>query len=143
MTDLINVEDLVKVYPDGTRAVDGVTFQVTSGEIFGFLGPNGAGKTTAIRVLVTLLQKTSGRALVGGHVYPLAEIRSSLGKEDNRLGRFELGEEQALLPSIAPPPLQQLQGRSRHSGIALLAPCLDPFADQVDQDDFEARRVVG
>jgi len=42
VTDLINVEDLVKVYQDGTRAVDGVTFQVTGGEIFGFLGPNGA-----------------------------------------------------------------------------------------------------
>ncbi|TMK98844.1 MAG: ATP-binding cassette domain-containing protein [Actinobacteria bacterium] len=88
MTDLINVEDLVKVYPDGTRAVDGVTFQVTGGEIFGFLGPNGAGKTTAIRVLVTLLQKTSGRALVGGHDVEKEpeEIRKMIGYAGQFIG---------------------------------------------------------
>lgn len=66
MKPIIEVEDLVKVYPDGTRAVDGVTFDVSEGEIFGFLGPNGAGKTTTIRVLVTLLPKTSGAARVVG-----------------------------------------------------------------------------
>ena len=66
MAELIAVENLVKVYPDGTRAVDDVSFSVAEGEIFGFLGPNGAGKTTTIRILVTLLPKTSGRAVVGG-----------------------------------------------------------------------------
>src|SRR5438093_12138562 len=63
---LIEVENLVKVYPDGTRAVDDVSFQVEAGEIFGFLGPNGAGKTTTIRILVTLLPRTSGNARVAG-----------------------------------------------------------------------------
>ncbi len=67
MSALIQVSDLVKVYPDGTRAVDDVSFEVHEGEIFGFLGPNGAGKTTIIRILVTLLPKTSGSASVGGH----------------------------------------------------------------------------
>ncbi len=67
MTNQIEVGSLVKVYPDGTRAVDDVTFDVEAGELFGFLGPNGAGKTTAIRILVTLLPKTSGIARVGGH----------------------------------------------------------------------------
>jgi ABC-2 type transport system ATP-binding protein len=66
MTHVVEVADLVKVYPDGTRAVDGVSFHVSAGEIFGFLGPNGAGKTTIIRILVTLLPKTSGSAVVGG-----------------------------------------------------------------------------
>ena len=66
MSQLIEVRSLIKVYPDGTRAVDDVSFDVTRGEIFGFLGPNGAGKTTTIRVLVTLLPKTSGEARVGG-----------------------------------------------------------------------------
>ena len=66
MMDLIEVEGLVKVYPDGTRAVDDVSFQVAEGELFGFLGPNGAGKTTTIRILVTLLPKTSGEARVAG-----------------------------------------------------------------------------
>jgi sodium transport system ATP-binding protein len=48
------------------RAVDGLTFAVKSGEIYGLLGPNGAGKTTALRVLAGLLAPTSGRALVMG-----------------------------------------------------------------------------
>src|SRR5918996_398206 len=66
MSDLIEVENLVKVYPDGTKAVDDVSFHVSAGEIYGFLGPNGAGKTTIIRILVTLLPKTSGSARVDG-----------------------------------------------------------------------------
>ena len=62
----VEVEALVKVYPGGTRAVDGVSFTVDDGEFFGFLGPNGAGKTTTIRILATLLRKTQGRARVVG-----------------------------------------------------------------------------
>jgi len=62
----IDVDALAKVYPGGTRAVDGVSFAVEEGEFFGFLGPNGAGKTTTIRILATLLRATSGRAQVAG-----------------------------------------------------------------------------
>ena len=60
----VEVDDLVKVYPGGTRAVDGITFRVAAGEFLGFLGPNGAGKTTTIRILATLLRATSGTARV-------------------------------------------------------------------------------
>ncbi|GMQ85331.1 MAG: daunorubicin resistance protein DrrA family ABC transporter ATP-binding protein [Acidimicrobiia bacterium] len=63
---LIEVTDLVKVFDKDIRAVDGITFHVDEGEVFGFLGPNGAGKTTTIRVLVTLSQATSGTAMVDG-----------------------------------------------------------------------------
>lgn len=63
---MIKVENLTEVYPDGTRAVDGISFTVKEGEFFGFLGPNGAGKTTTIKVLTTLLEKTSGHAAVDG-----------------------------------------------------------------------------
>jgi daunorubicin resistance ABC transporter ATP-binding subunit len=62
----VEVEGLTKVYAGGKRALDDVSFSVERGEIFGFLGPNGSGKTTTVRILVTLLRQTSGRARVGG-----------------------------------------------------------------------------
>jgi ABC-2 type transport system ATP-binding protein len=62
----IEVEELAKVYPGGKTALDGVSFAVDRGEIFGFLGPNGSGKTTMVRILVTLLRATSGAARVSG-----------------------------------------------------------------------------
>jgi len=62
----VQVKDLVEVYADGTRAIDGISFHVQKGEFFGFLGPNGAGKSTTIKVLTTLLRKTSGTVSVAG-----------------------------------------------------------------------------
>jgi ABC-2 type transport system ATP-binding protein len=65
MSNAIDVRSIVKKFGDFT-AVDGVSFAVEEGEIFGLLGPNGAGKSTLIRRLVTLLPPTAGTALVGG-----------------------------------------------------------------------------
>jgi ABC-2 type transport system ATP-binding protein len=66
----IEVEDLVKVFHargrTPVRAVDGLSFAVSAGSIFGLLGPNGAGKTTTLRILTTLMRPTSGRARVAG-----------------------------------------------------------------------------
>ena len=59
----VEVEDLVKRFGTFT-AVDHVTFQARTGEVFGFLGPNGSGKSTTIRILCGLLQPTSGSARV-------------------------------------------------------------------------------
>ena len=64
-TDTISVTNLVKRYGDFT-AVDDISFEVDEGDFFGFLGPNGAGKTTTMRILATLLKKTSGTVLVAG-----------------------------------------------------------------------------
>jgi ABC-2 type transport system ATP-binding protein len=61
----IDVRQIVKRFGDFT-AVDGISFAVEQGEIFGLLGPNGAGKSTLIRMLTTLIPPTSGTALVGG-----------------------------------------------------------------------------
>jgi ABC-2 type transport system ATP-binding protein len=61
----ITVRDLTRRFGDFT-AVDRVSFEVQSGEIFGFLGANGAGKSTTIRMLCGLLRPTSGTAIVGG-----------------------------------------------------------------------------
>src|SRR5574341_8537 len=66
MANSIEAYALVKKFRDLT-AVNGVSFEVEEGEIFGFLGPNGAGKSTTINMLCTLLTVTSGRAMVGGY----------------------------------------------------------------------------
>ena len=63
----IVVESLEKRYPGDVVAVDGVSFEVASGSIFGFLGPNGAGKSTTIKILTTLALPSGGRATVGGY----------------------------------------------------------------------------
>ena len=63
----VEVVDLVKRYGRSTgNAVDGVSFAVAPGEVFGLLGPNGAGKTTTVGVLTTRVRATSGRATVAG-----------------------------------------------------------------------------
>ena len=67
MSNIIDVKDLVLVYSDGTKAVDNISFEVQEGEFFGFLGPNGAGKSTTIKILTTLLRKTSGNVTIAGY----------------------------------------------------------------------------
>jgi len=62
----VEVENLVKRFGDFT-AVDRISFQTRTGEVFGFLGPNGSGKSTTIRILCGLLRPTSGRAIVAGY----------------------------------------------------------------------------
>jgi len=70
----IQVVDIVKRYGNFT-AVDGVSFDVSEGEVFGLLGPNGAGKSTLIRMMTTLLEITSGLAYIDGH-----DVRSEANK---------------------------------------------------------------
>jgi ABC-2 type transport system ATP-binding protein len=93
----IEVRDLVKVYAGNTRAVDGVTFQVAPGELFGFLGPNGAGKTTTIRILATLLRPTAGSARVAGFdvIRQASDVRQRLGlaMQTPTLDAFSTGRE--------------------------------------------------
>ncbi|MDO8635424.1 MAG: ATP-binding cassette domain-containing protein [Dehalococcoidia bacterium] len=65
MTNIIEVKNLVKKYGNFT-AVNNISFNLESGEFFGFLGPNGAGKTTTINILCVLLKATSGTAVING-----------------------------------------------------------------------------
>jgi ABC-2 type transport system ATP-binding protein len=93
----LEVRDLVKVYAGHTRALDGVTFQVAPGELFGFLGPNGAGKTTTIRILATLLRPTAGTARVAGFdvLRQASDVRRRLGlaMQTPTLDAFSTGRE--------------------------------------------------
>src|SRR5215470_7031257 len=76
----IEVASIVKRFGDFT-AVNGVSFDVEEGEIFGLLGPNGAGKSTLIRMMVTLLPPTEGTAIVNGFdiVKQADGVRKSIG----------------------------------------------------------------
>jgi ABC-2 type transport system ATP-binding protein len=76
----IEIDQLTKYY-DGLLAVDGISFNVNKGEVFGFLGPNGAGKTSTIRMLVGLSRPNSGRAMVAGHSITddIVEVKRRVG----------------------------------------------------------------
>jgi ABC-2 type transport system ATP-binding protein len=77
----IEVEGLVKTYPKGVRALDGVAFAVETGTVFGLLGPNGAGKSTTVKILTTLTLPDTGRAVVAGHdvVREPDRVRQTIG----------------------------------------------------------------
>ena len=63
---MIEVQNLTKTF-NGKTVLNGISFEVKEGEIFGYLGPNGAGKTTTMRIILGLLKPTSGNVLVLGH----------------------------------------------------------------------------
>jgi len=82
---MIQVQGLTKTFIDSKRgavhAVDHVSFEVRSGEIFGLLGPNGAGKTTTLRMLATVMKPSEGTATLNGHdiLKEPEAVRSSIG----------------------------------------------------------------
>lgn len=86
----ISAHELTRRFGDFT-AVDGITFDVAEGEVFGFLGANGAGKTTAIRMLTGLLAPTSGDATVAGYdVYSETEqIKRSIGYMSQKFSLYD------------------------------------------------------
>lgn len=92
---MIDVIGLTKVYGDVHAgrfvAVDGISFQVRPGEIFGLLGGNGAGKTTVLRILATLLSPTDGTVRVGGYdvANDPAEVRRRIGFVSNNTAIYD------------------------------------------------------
>ena len=89
---LIETEGLTKKFGELT-AVEGLSFSVSEGEVFGFLGPNGAGKTTTIRMLCCLISKTSGEARIGGHDVgdesESLEVRKMIGFVPDNVGLYD------------------------------------------------------
>ena len=119
---IIQVEDLVKIYPGGTKAVDNVTFSVKEGEFFGFLGPNGAGKSTTMKILGTLLGQTSGKAAVGGYDVGRnpKEVRRIIGFAMQEVGLDDLatGRDFLVMQGL-------LYGMSRRESVARTTELLD------------------
>lgn len=87
--DAVRADGLTKYFGDFC-AVDGISFSVDRGAIFGFLGPNGAGKTTTIRMLLGLIQPTSGVATVLGFdvVRQTAEVKKRIGYMSQRFSLY-------------------------------------------------------
>lgn len=86
---IIEVSDLVKSYDD-VAAVNGISFSVHEGEIFGLLGPNGAGKTTTLEIIETLRSKTSGEVSVCGFSIDQSpnEIKKNIGVQLQAAGYY-------------------------------------------------------
>src|ERR1700747_2010166 len=99
----IEVEQLVREFRKGPRAVDGIDLAVAPGEIYGFLGPNGAGKSTTVLMLTTLLPPTAGTARVAGldGVKQGAEVRRVIGAslQESALDAYLTGREHMRLQS--------------------------------------------
>ena len=77
---LVTVSNLTKVYKDGYKAVDGLSFEVKRGQVLGLLGPNGAGKTTTLRMMMGLIFPTEGEIAIDGHpIYPGSPTLAKLG----------------------------------------------------------------
>lgn len=88
----VHVENLVKTYDGGqVKAVNGISFAVEKGELFGLIGPDGAGKTSIFRMLTTLLLPDSGKATVTGLdiVHDYKEIRSHVGYMPGKFSLYQ------------------------------------------------------
>jgi len=128
----VQVENIVKTYGDGTKAVKGISFKVDDGEFFGFLGPNGAGKSTTIKILTTLLRKTSGSANVAGHdiEHDAQKVRRLIGvqMQDTVIDEDLTGRENLMLQGH----LQQMRGEELKERVNELLKVVD-LGDAADK----------
>jgi ABC-2 type transport system ATP-binding protein len=131
----IRAEGLVRRFGKNV-AVDGVDLTVEPGEIYGFLGPNGAGKTTTVRMLVTLLAPSAGRATVAGHdvVAEPDEVRLRIGValQEAALDAQQTGAE-----------ILRLQGRLYGLTAKETERRLSELGDLIDLGEALGRRVGG
>jgi ABC-2 type transport system ATP-binding protein len=97
----ITATGLVREFPKGPRAVDGIDLAIAGGEIYGFLGPNGAGKSTTVHMLTTLLPPTAGSAAVAGYDVERQgpQVRDAIGValQEAALDPFLTGREHVTL----------------------------------------------
>ena len=131
----IRAEGLVRRFGENV-AVDGVDLSVSPGEIYGFLGPNGAGKTTTVRMLVTLLAPTAGRASVAGRDVVAdpggVRLRIGVALQEAALDAKQTGREILRLQG-------RLYGLKKHE----IDDRLEDLGDLIDLGDALDRRVGG
>ena len=133
--DAIVADDLRKRYK-AVQALDGVSFAVREGEVYGLLGPNGAGKSTTVRVLTTLTRADSGRALVAGEdvLAQPGRVRRAIGyvAQDSGVDWEATGRENLLL-----------QGRIHGMSGAPLRSRVDELLELVGLQDAADRQARG
>jgi ABC-2 type transport system ATP-binding protein len=129
----ISIKNLVKRYDDVT-AVDGLSFDVEEGEIFGLLGPNGAGKSTTINILSGLLEPTSGSATVLGF-----DVQREPGKVKERIGVCP--QEPAFFPYLTGRENVELMGNLQGMPKEKLRERTDWLLDQVGLGEASSRRA--
>ena len=131
----IEATDLVKVYPGGIRALDGVSLKVEPGSVVGLLGPNGAGKSTIVRILSTLSRPTSGTSTVAGHdvLRHPDLVRRAIGV---------VGQRSAVDPAATGRENIELQGRMFGIGTQELRSRIDGMLERFDLGEA-ADRLVG
>lgn len=131
----IIVTDLMKHYAE-VEAVNGISFTVRKGELFGFLGPNGAGKTTTINILCGLLTPTAGKVMYGDYDIrkDLPEIKSQIGvcPQEAAVYKFLTGKENI-----------ELFGRLHGMDPALARQRADQLLAEADFAEKARRRAKG
>jgi ABC-2 type transport system ATP-binding protein len=130
----VSTHDLVKDYPGGVRALDGLTVDVPPGQIFGLLGPNGAGKSTTVKILTTLARPDAGRATVAGHdvLRHPDRVRRVIGAVSQRTGADPVATGRANLT---------LQGRLYGMRGAALTRRVAELLERFDLADAAGRQV--
>ena len=132
---MIRVSHLTKKY-GATKAVDDISFEVQQGEIVGYLGPNGAGKSTTLKMLVGLLQPTSGEISVAGYSAEteLLELKQRIGYVPEEA---QLYEHLTLVEHL------QLMGRLYHVEEALIAQKITDLVKLFDMEAQANQRISG
>ena len=116
---MIRFEEVSKVYPDGRRAVDEITFAVAEGECVVLVGPSGCGKTTTLKLANRLIEPTAGRVLVNGRDTRTADpiaLRRGIGyviQEVGLLPHMTVIENVGLVPRLLGWPKSRVAERAR------------------------------
>jgi ABC-2 type transport system ATP-binding protein len=134
MSNAIVAKNLTKIYPGGLKAVDNVSFEIETGEIFGFLGPNGAGKTTTIMMLITLTNPTEGTATICGH-----DIRTDRDGVRNAIGY--VSQDVAVDDQLTGRENIELQGQFYHLSKDTIKERADEVLEMLDLTDRAKDKV--